>query len=710
MRTPGKRLYQLVLLVPLIIFLVGVLGFLRINSSDARGSETTAFKPERIQFIEDRNGTLQIENICSLPDSLFMYLEKGVVPNFSFSTSAYWLRFDVPGNCVNALTKLIEVQNPLLNEAILYERHHTEIRLVCETGDAYPFDSRMVAHHNYIYPVEIPRAEMRQYYLKISSGGEQLLAPIAIRDERGLSLRDAKDQLLRGSYFGLIIFVLLFNLFIYLIIRERSSLYYVHYNFNLLLLQFSLSGYAFHYLWPDNPWMANVANPFFASMSVFSLLRFSQHFLNLKEFYSGVNSIFKWVGMVIMCNAMLSLVWHNVIFSISILVVNGVALSLNLAIIPIAVMVLRKNFKPAKFFLFGFVVLVLTVFGFIATNAGLLRSDFYADYGLLIGSAAEVVLLSLAIVDRFKSFKDQALSSLQEINRMEREANVVLERKVEERTEEILVQKNQIEEQRKEIIDSIRYAERIQKNVLPTEDDVRGFFPESFVFYQPKDIVSGDFYWGGRTMLNGVEGPPHEVLMLATGDCTGHGVPGAMMSVMSINLLRETIAQFKDDQPDVLLQKLDERLLKNMNGSGNAHAGDGMDIGLLAIQKETRELVFCGANQNLFIFRNGECIELKGTRRPIGMRDATMTKPFTSSSFQLKNDDMLYAFTDGLPDQFGGEDGKKLKKKGMLDFLNGISAESVAKQKPMLVDFFNSWKNEYEQVDDVCLVGVRIVF
>ena len=535
-----------------------------------------------------------------------------------------------------------------------------------------------------------------------------MLAPLSIWNQETLAEKDYQDNLLRGCYFGLIIFVLLFTLFLYLRLREQSSLFYVHYNFNLLLLQFSLSGYAFQFLWPSIPYLANVATPFFASLSILALLKFSQHFLELKDFYPRVNSVFTRLGYVVIANAILALIWTEKTFYISVLVINIIALLLNFAIIPVAIAVLRKDFKPAKFFLIGFITLVITVFGFIATNLGLIKNEFYADYGLLIGSAAEVILLSFAVVDRFRSFKEQAIESLQELNKMEREQNEVLERTVIERTKEIVFQKTKLEAQQEEILSSIRYAERIQKNLLPTSQEMERLFPQSFVFYQPKDIVSGDFYWIGQTKLNGVSGPAHDVTLLAAGDCTGHGVPGAMVSVMGCNLLRETLQQHPEATPDVMLQEIDKQLKKTMMGHDSIYTSDGMDMVLCAFQHDTMELRVAGANNDVLIWNGADFITLKGTSRAIGARHTSQLDHFKLCTAQLMPDNVVYAFTDGFADQFGGEKNKKLKISGLKNLLAEIVQLPMAAQKESVRQFFEAWKGDNEQIDDVCLVAVRV--
>lgn len=687
-----------------ILFCLGWIMLQRMNGA-ADGSYSK-IPHEAISVFEDPSKSLSIEQIISIDDR-FTPVTAGV-PNFGFNQSNIWLRFSVPGSESDFNEKILEIKNPLLNVVELYEKQGSEIHLVNITGDSYMFSSRGNSQRNYRFVLKPKEGIASEYFLMVNSGGEQLLVPLILSDAEALALHDGEDHLVRGSYFGIILFVLLFNLFVYFIVREKSTLFYVYYNFFLLLLQLSLSGYGFQYLWPGSPYFANASTPLFASLSVFALIRFSQYFLELEQYYPKYNRVFNYAGIALLVNSVLSLSGIPDLTFISVLCVNITALLLNVAIIPVAVGVYKKNFKPARYFLLAFVLLVMTVFGFILTNLGFIQNDFYADYGLQIGSTAEVVLLSLAIVDRFKQFKDQALLTLREINTLQKEQNKILEQKVIERTEEIQKQKGEIELKNEEILSSIRYAERIQKNVLTSSTDLSKLFNEHFVIYRPKDIVSGDFYWAGKTKLNGVAGPPHEVLLFAIGDCTGHGVPGAIVSVLGCNLIRETVSQFPEEPPHVLLEKMDERLQLAVNGTSHEYAGDGMDIGLWALQKDTLELRFAGANTNLSVRRGDEWLDLSGTRRPLGMRDQYSNKPFEMSALKLLPGDVIYTWTDGMTDQFGGPDGKKLKTKGVKQQIEKVAHLPLTEQKELLSQFIDQWRGLTEQTDDICFAAVKV--
>lgn len=279
-----------------------------------------------------------------------------------------------------------------------------------------------------------------------------------------------------------------------------------------------------------------------------------------------------------------------------------------------------------------------------------------------------------------------------------------LEKIVQERTHEIAQQnsllehqKAEIEEKTNDILDSIKYAKRIQNTILPGEDKLKSIFDhDHFVLYKPKDIVSGDFYWAVRF---------ENKTIFSAIDCTGHGVPGAFVSIVGFNALNRTVNEFKLRQPAAILDKLTELVVGTFSQSEST-IKDGMDIGLCAIDNNTLILEFSGANNPCVVVRNGEAIELKADKQPIGEFDER--KPFTNHEFQLQSGDCVYVLSDGYADQFGGPKGKKLKFKALRDLLLEVSNLDMKTQLRKLDDAFMEWKGEYEQLDDVCLFGVKI--
>lgn len=258
----------------------------------------------------------------------------------------------------------------------------------------------------------------------------------------------------------------------------------------------------------------------------------------------------------------------------------------------------------------------------------------------------------------------------------------------------IAIQKEQIEARSQEIMDSIIYAKRIQAAILPRESKVKKLLPDSFIYYNPKDVVAGDFYW-----LEEVS----DGILLAAADCTGHGVPGAMVSVVCNNSLNRAVQQMGVTNPADVLNKTRELVADEFNKS-EENLKDGMDIALCKFSGN--KLFFAGAHNPLWIIRDGEWIEFKGDKQPIGAFEKEF--PFTSHETEIRKNDLIYIFTDGFSDQFGGSKGKKYKSANFKNLLLKIHHLPMQNQLQELTSTFEKWRGDLDQVDDVCVIGVRV--
>lgn len=262
----------------------------------------------------------------------------------------------------------------------------------------------------------------------------------------------------------------------------------------------------------------------------------------------------------------------------------------------------------------------------------------------------------------------------------------------------ITEQKAIVEEKNIEIKDSINYAKRIQNAIFPSNALLNNTLKNGFVLYQPKDIVAGDFYW-----LQVLE--KEKSALFAVADCTGHGVPGAMVSVVCHNALNRAVREFEYTAPSKILDKVTEIVIETFE-EGEEEIQDGMDIALCNLNLETNKLEYSGANNSLYLIRNNELIETKADKQPVGKYHEH--KPFSNHVIDLQKGDTIYLFSDGYADQFGGEKGKKFMYKPFKRLLSEIHHLPMEEQKQKLIDTFNTWKGSLEQVDDVCIIGVRV--
>ncbi|HWY09686.1 MAG TPA: tetratricopeptide repeat protein [Bacteroidia bacterium] len=323
--------------------------------------------------------------------------------------------------------------------------------------------------------------------------------------------------------------------------------------------------------------------------------------------------------------------------------------------------------------------------------------------------------------------------------RRKKKDNIILQ----EKNIEIEKQKNLIAEKNKEIVDSINYAKRLQDAILPPQELIQKQLSQSFILYKPKDIVAGDFYWmyvsselKVRSPEKGKvsELPATNYQLIAVADCTGHGVPGALVSVVCANALNTAVKEFGLHEPAKILDKVNE-LVEETFGKSASEVKDGMDISLIKIEaindhpdnklpkgkmvipkgqslseyiesNKKYNIQWAGANNPLWYIKDGVWEEIKADKQPVGKFE--YRKPFTNHSLQLKVNDSLFLISDGYADQFGGEHGKKINTKSLKDLLLKNSNASPQKQKETLEDEFVKWKGNSEQVDDVCIMGVRL--
>jgi serine phosphatase RsbU (regulator of sigma subunit) len=328
---------------------------------------------------------------------------------------------------------------------------------------------------------------------------------------------------------------------------------------------------------------------------------------------------------------------------------------------------------------------------FYVVNSPLTVDEFITNGGLLV---LTVVIFSVFLIrSRYRLTYKEIQSRLE----------------LEKSKKLIEFQKEEVEEKNQEIVSSLRYAKRLQEALLPPKNLLDSFFDDNyFILYHPRDIVCGDFYWARKIKSTPESGNSKDYLLIAVADCTGHGVPGAFMSLLGSNFLHQSAVEKSVNTTAEALDFLNQKIITTLNhGYGGVEIRDGMDISLIAIDLETKQLSYSGANNPAYIVRNKTLQTLKANKQAIGnMNDVVL--PYDNVIIQLEPNDCIYLFTDGYADQFGGPKGKKLMRKQFEETLIAASDKPMADQKKILENTFNEWKGSLEQVDDVCVVGVRI--
>lgn len=324
---------------------------------------------------------------------------------------------------------------------------------------------------------------------------------------------------------------------------------------------------------------------------------------------------------------------------------------------------------------------------FFDLNSNLKLGEILINGGLLTASVA--VFTILFIYTRTNLTKREIISRLS----------------LAESNKELEVKNRIIHEKSKDIFDSINYAERIQNAILPTIEKISLDLKDFFILYKPKDIIGGDFYWYANVQTTPEEGEGEEnIMVIAAVDCTGHGVPGALMSIIGSTILDQTLTNASVNRPADALTFLNKQINRTLNT-----IKDGMDMSLCAINMKKMELQYAGANNPLYIVRKGELIELRADKQSIGADvEHAEIKTFTNHSFPLQKGDCIYLFTDGYADQFGGSAGKKFKYKQFHNLLIDMYHLPMKEQSRVLDARHLTWRGDLEQVDDILIIGLRI--
>ncbi|MCB9224896.1 MAG: SpoIIE family protein phosphatase [Crocinitomicaceae bacterium] len=688
-----------------------------------------------VLYIEDADKSLTLDEVLKMDASKFSRF-KDNIPNMDFTTSRFWLRFKIKNNTDQSYF-ILETGRPISNKVNFYQLRGGQIENQFKSGDDYHYSEKVIPHRKNLFPVSIEPGETKEYVIEAESDGETIIFPVKIHDKIGFFAQDYKHQFSFGFYYGLMSLVIIIYFFFFILLKDNAFLYYILYVFAQALLQFSLDGFSFHHFFPSGGYMANHFILIIAGVTVIVLLKYVDLFLNLKDNHRPLLKIFRFFQFLVGASVIVSLIPGKT-YEIAYPVINGVSL-VSIILSVVAIYVLRaKRIKVDIYFTIAFTILIIGAIIFILGNFSIVGDAEMAQFALKLSSAFEVSILSISMSNKYRKLqKDKeeaqalALKSLEEQNELMENLNIKLESQVKERTAEIEKQKEELAEINEEILSSIHYAKRIQEAILPSSKHVKSILPDSFIMYRPKDVVSGDFYFVEQTTTSD---DLRKLAIIAAVDCTGHGVPGAFMSIVGNNQLGSSLTEPSVNDTAAALDYLNKGVVNSLrqNKDADQTVRDGMDIALCAIDWNNLKVQFSGAKNPIYVIRKGASessfkvsegadvsflesenkehmlMEVKGDSHPIGAYIGEELKPFTARTIEIEKGDMIYIFSDGYADQFGGPNGKKYKYKTFKNFLLSIAHLDADEQKSRLITEYEEWKGNYEQIDDVLVMGVRV--
>ncbi len=664
-------------------------------------------------ILEDKESVLTIEEVLQTEQDQFKTIQHSS-EIIEFTTSTYWLRLKVK-NGTDQEEFILESAGPITNEVEYFLLDQQgNIQQQEGAGDNFPLSERAIQHRKNLLPFSLQPNESAEIIIRIKSDGEIIHLPLIINTVEDFWENESKIEFIHGIYYGLLLLVVIIYFFFFLFLKDRSFLYYILYVAGIFLLQFSLNGYSYQYLFPSSPYWADHIVLSSASLTVFFLILYAKTFLKTKERAPLLEKVLIGSMGMVMLWLLLSLTTGK-LYTISYPVVNILSLIVILLVLGVVFRLRHRGMGICNYFTLAFTVLIAGAILFILTDIHVINNSFINQYALKISSGLEVIILSISMANKYREIQQEkekaqqiALVNLEEKNQLMDRQNEILEAQVKERTHQIEEQKHHLAEKNKEIVDSINYAQRLQQALIPPIDVFKEILPESFVLFLPKDIVSGDFYWVADLQTTFEEKDNDRMVVFSAADCTGHGVPGAFMSIIGLKILNQSIKNKGVNTPAEALDFLNKEVYQTVNRHQRDDdiIRDGMDMSLCAINFNSLKLWFAGAKNPIYIIRNDELIELKADKQPIGSN--AEVAPFTNHEFDLQKGDMIYSFTDGLPDQFGGPKGKKFKYKQFKEVLLKNAHLTPDIQKERLFESFKSWKGELEQLDDICVIGVKV--
>ena len=712
-----------------------------------------------LQVYEDTSNALTFKEVAS------QSFQKNFVPHTRYPNKfqykySYWGKITLQNNIsfkddwilhIGGRNSVVEVFIPQKNGQLIVQK----------TGVMVPVSQKSINEAILsLVALHLPHQVAQTIYVKITVSDRRVPKfDLELFDLQNYNDVLRWESLFQGLFQGVFWIMILYNLVIYFTTRDRTYIFYSSYMFFISFYFLYFHGFIREYFIPEHPELDNFLWIIAVSMMSVLYYGFMRVFLHTRDLIPRVDPLVRFYIGLRLVLIPIELIYYAIapnfpLMNTISLVSGGVDAVFSLYLF---VTLYRTGSITARYFILGALSLNLAVIGgvFLYSYSRFVYSLVYQG-----GASLEVLLFSVGLGYKIRATEKEKrraqsdlIEQLHQNERLQREHTQELENKVLERTakvqqqkEEILTQaenlkeaveqlnvKNvELEQTNKHITDSINYARRIQQALLCDQNEVIRNFKEAFVFLSPKDIVSGDFYWfnedifaykneplGSQTMAPPIYEEDEDnakrlhprVKVLIAADGTGHGVPGAFMTVMGQNLLDEIILNQKITEPSQILYELDYRLTKTLQNTKTDHQkqiNDGMDVAILALDEVARKVYFSGAKNPFWYVRNDQIHQVKGSKFPIGSRQYRTSKVFETFTMDMQEGDRYYIFTDGFQDQFGGASGRKYMRKYFRNFLLEISKEPMTTQKQLLETELRDWQGDNQQTDDILIMGVKV--
>lgn len=725
------------------LFILLIIGFL-LNTKAQVVVVNEDFKEE---LVEDKVSILNVKGDLELYDFVFQDYKSISTSNYSYkdisnNASEYWLKIQFYND--SKKTEELVLGTSKFENIQLYYKDSLGDWKSTKSGLALNHKNKELVHgaNNYL-PFTISGNTESVIFLKVKNENKikfqyQPLNFTVYSKKKFEKVRN-NERYFTFFFLGAILLITLYNLGLYFIIRHKIYLIYSINNLIIIMFVLAQTGFVSEIVFGNSLNHEELV----LSLGVISYLFylwFANAVLEIKRDFSFWHKILSITSLIM--PLFLIFVFTDQHF-VAVTAGALIAMTGYNVILFIAFKKIKTGNKVSLYFLIanlfayvGILLCILQITNVLPFTFLGLRPIHYVEIGTLF----QLTLFSLVLGYKMASMKEEIAKKEMEKKILQieeeqrriaivKEQNILLERKVEERTENLKLsndklykqsallelQRDTIQEKNKDILDSILCAERIQKALMPNEDKLKSYFKNSFLFLKPKDVVSGDFYY-----IHELENE----IIVAVCDCTGHGVPGAMVSVICNNALNRTIREFGITSPEKILGKVRELIIVDFSKNAAGEIKEGMDVAICKINKLNHKVQYSGANNSLYRIvdknindigasketlnelKGEKLLEYKADNQPVG--EHTITKDFKLHNIQMNKGESIYLFTDGFVDQFGGTKGKKYKYSRFKNFLININELSFNDQKNSLDFELIEWMGDNEQIDDICVLGLKL--
>ncbi len=679
-----------------------------------------AINKNSIAYIEDKKSTFTIENIENIFKNTSFKTLKKANANFYQTYSSYWFRFEVKADEVNSkIDWLLKIDYALLDFIDFYYQDENKTWQVKKTGDAYPFAQREINDKAFLFKIPVYDTKVHTFYVRIKTNSV-LQAPFSFEKSDEYFKNVLGEELFLATLYGVFFTLILYNLFLYFVLRDRLYILYIFFMITTTFLLSGIIGHNAQYLFYNNPFLAEITIIPISCLFFYTMVLFTQYYLHLKKYAKTIYYILEGFKYITLIDIVFYLITFETIIANRIMHIFVLVGLLTLTFISFYAW--YKKIPYSFYFAISFIFPIVSTIIYLLKLVNILPHIYLTTHASRIGFAMQGLFFSFALANKYKKIKNELIES-------QKNQNEKLETKVKERTqeidglnqellaqneelyqsqEEILAQREAIEFKNKElefqntkINSSINAALLIQQAILPPQTKKEQLLKKYFDIYLPKDTVSGDFYW-----INEMDNQ----LYIAVIDCTGHGVSGAFMTMIANSLLDKIVNIWKINQPSVILETLHQQVRATLR-QNETNNTNGMDLSLIKIERQENnknKITFAGAKNGLYYkdVKKNEIEFLVGTRKGIGgFQNENIS--FEEIILTLEDKSLLYFSTDGFIDQ-NNELRRKIGNKVFIEFLNICSTKNMQQQKEFLLDKLNTHIQNTTQRDDICVIGVEL--